>query len=100
MPAVPPTSPNLGLPRFAADSNPPAPTLTSVLDYHAEGDKSPPAWCEHRGVYSVPVAEEWQAWHASAEGGLMSLSAFAEFLRLEQQYWIQVTRDTGVRLTQ
>ncbi len=27
-------------------------------------------------------------------------SAFAEFLRLEQQYWIQVTRDTGVRLTQ
>lgn len=36
--------------------------LVSVLDYHPAGAKSPAGWGRHKGLYSCPLSEAWQAW--------------------------------------
>jgi|GEM_PF-4033487 len=59
----------------------PEPTLTSVLDYHWEGPESEadPRFGEHRGVYSFPVSNEWDAWIES-NNKPFDQRAFAAFL--------------------
>lgn len=53
-----------------------APSLTSVLNYHAHQD---PNWSDHRGVYKFPLSAEWLAW-TGIDGQSLSQLAFGEFL--------------------
>ena len=53
------------------------PMLQAVLDYHSPDG---PRWGQHRGVYSFPVSEEWEAWQAAEKAGLMEIGTFAELI--------------------
>lgn len=61
-----------------ADPDPTDPKLTSVLDYHRQGD-GPARFGTHRGVYEFPLSEEWTAW-AKANREMFAQQAFAEFV--------------------
>lgn len=54
------------------------PSLTSVLDYHQAG-KGDPAFGKHRGVYSFPLSDQWNAWK-QAEGNKFGQREFALFI--------------------
>ncbi len=62
-----------------ANSDPTAPSLTSVLDYHRIGADGAPRYGKHRGVYAFPLSAEWLAWRAQ-NGAAMDQAKFAEFL--------------------
>lgn len=55
------------------------PKLTAVLDYHAEGHDSSPAFGRHRAEFAFPLSDEWKAWQAK-DKTQMNLVDFAEFL--------------------
>lgn len=56
------------------------PTLTTVFDYHEQGEPEATArFRKHRGVYRFPYSEEWETWNRVAEYS-MSQEAFAELL--------------------
>jgi uncharacterized protein YfdQ (DUF2303 family) len=63
---------------FASD-DPKRPQLTSVLDYHRAGSSADPRFGQHRGVYTFPLSEEWEAWN-KMDGEPMSQGVFAAFL--------------------
>lgn len=58
------------------------PSLQSVLDYHPRTppeDEHAARFCQHRGTYSFPVSEQWQAW-GRVDGKAMSQAEFAELI--------------------
>lgn len=64
-----------------ANPDPKAPTLTSVLNYHDRGPHTDAQarHCDHRGVYTFPVSDEWAAWRAK-DGVSLSQTDFATFI--------------------
>lgn len=62
-----------------ADPSATNPSLTAVLDYHRIGSDGAPRFGQHRGVYSFPLSDEWQAWQKS-NGKAMGQAEFAEFV--------------------
>lgn len=62
---------------FADVSNPKAPRLVAVLNYHT-ADAT--AWGDHRSVYEFPLSEEWKSWAKMFEAGPLSQADFAAFL--------------------
>lgn len=65
----------------------PAPKLTAVIDYHAEGAPTLHAGsrdelanaCKHRSVYDFPLSREWKLWHSIHDKPL-SKDEFGEFI--------------------
>ena len=55
------------------------PVLIAVLDYHRKGATGAPRYGQHRGQYSVPMSDEWQAWHGQ-DGTPMNQEAFARWI--------------------
>ena len=60
------------------------PSLTAVIDYHKKGedqvgDASLARYGEHRGIYTFPLSEEWEAWTCK-HGEEMNQTDFAEFI--------------------
>lgn len=70
-----------------ADTDPTAPSLICVADYHLAGPADPASdgtdstarHGQHRGAYKFPVSDEWAAWTAIS-GKAMSKDDLAEFL--------------------
>lgn len=60
-------------------ADPDAPSLTSVIDYHAKGNDGAPAHCQHRGVYAFPLSDEWKVWTGQNKQSF-NQAAFAEFI--------------------
>ena len=58
-----------------------SPRLTSVLDYHEPGDDEIEGakFGQHRGLYTFPLSEQWEAWTQVATAKLTQAD-FAEFL--------------------
>jgi uncharacterized protein YfdQ (DUF2303 family) len=55
------------------------PSMTAVLDYHAAGATSTPAFGKHRSAHAFPLSDEWKAWTAK-NGQAMKMVDFAQFL--------------------
>ncbi len=53
--------------------------LVSVLDYHPEGHDSAARWGKHRGIYSCPLSDAWEAW-GGEDGRHLDQDAFATLL--------------------
>jgi uncharacterized protein YfdQ (DUF2303 family) len=62
---------------FAKD-DPTAPKLTTVFDYHPEGEMLA-NFQRHRATYAFPVSDEWRAW-SKANAEPMKMMDFAAFL--------------------
>lgn len=60
----------------------PAPTLTSVLDYHpGETPNADARFGQHRGFYKFPLSEPWGFWNTrNGSGNPLSQAEFAEFI--------------------
>ena len=57
-----------------------SPSLTSVIDYHPEGEENADArFGQHRGHYAFPLSEPWRAW-ADKDGDAMTQRDFAAFI--------------------
>lgn len=57
-----------------------SPSLTSVIDYYPEStDTKATDWLQHRGVYKLPLSDEWTVW-LSNNNKLMQVADFAAFI--------------------
>jgi uncharacterized protein YfdQ (DUF2303 family) len=63
---------------FANDSRS-TPSLTAVLDYHAEGANSKASHGRHRVTFAYPLSDEWNSWQA-VNGKPMNMRDFAELV--------------------
>jgi uncharacterized protein YfdQ (DUF2303 family) len=62
-----------------ADDNRDHPSLTSILDYHCHGSTGAPRFGQHRGAYTFPLSDEWEAWTAQ-DAKEMNQTDFARFV--------------------
>lgn len=64
------------------------PTLTCIVDYHAEGAPAEGAEdatarrCKHRAVYPFPLSDEWKAW-AGVSGRALDKDEMGEFIEAQ-----------------
>ena len=60
-----------------ANTDPKAPSLMAVLNYH-EASSGSPRFGDHRALYSFPVSEEWRAWTGTRPMGQGDFAQFIE----------------------
>lgn len=63
------------------DTDPKAPSMTAIIDYHAEGDDNEKTarFGRFTGHYAFPLDERWKIWSA-INGKALNQAMFAEFL--------------------
>ncbi len=79
-----------------ADSNWKAPSLTAVIDYHADNFETgdAPGWGDHRVHYPFPLSEEWKRW-IKTDGEPMEQADFAALI--EDRMTELAAPDDGLR---